>query len=103
MTLNIEVGANHRLTSDAFNVIIQQKGCIDPKASAKWEVGDSTELIEEWRSLSWHATVDKALAALLERRVRESNAESLKDLRSEIRCLRSEMSGLYGLEEQTPQ
>jgi len=102
MTLNIEVGANHRLTSDAYNVIIQQKAYADPTASAKWKEGDSTELIEEWHSLSWHATVDKALAALLERRVRESNAESLKDLRSDIRCLRRELSVLYSLDEQTP-
>ena len=102
MTLNIEVGANHRLTSDAYNVIIQQKGYVDPTASTRWMDGDPTELIEEWRSLSWHATVDKALAALLERRVRESDAESLECLRSEIRGLRREISGLYGLDEQTP-
>ena len=102
MTLNIEVGADYHLTSDAFNVIIQQKAYADPTASAKWKEGDSTELIEEWRSLSWHATVDKALAALLEIRVRESDAESLECLRSEIRGLRSELSGLYSLDEQTP-
>ena len=102
MTLDIEVGANHRLTSDAFNVIIQQKGYVDPKSSARWMDGDPTELVEEWRALSWHATVDQALAALLERRVRESNAESLEDLRSEIRGLRRELSVLYSLDEQTP-
>lgn len=98
MTLNINVNDTYKLTSDSLNVIINRKHIVDPTKAPNWAKlqaeGKSGELREEWREVAYCRTVEKALNFIAEQEQRESNAESISELLSEIKAFQRQVSAV---------
>lgn len=94
MALNIPVNSTYKLTSDEFNVIVNQKFVIDPKKSPKWAEGMDDTIREEWRKVAYCRTVEKALNWIADQTQRESNAESIGELLGEIKAFRRDISAV---------
>ncbi len=96
--MDIQVNSNFKLTSDAYNVILNRKHIVDPTKSPRWPElkakGASGGTQVKWREISYHPTVDSALTKLADLKLRESDATTLEDLRNEISDFRHEISGL---------
>lgn len=96
MPLNIRINENYRLTSDSFNIIVEERRMVDPTKAPNWEKrkakGASPELREDWKESSYHNTVEQAMNAVVDKTVRSSDAESVSQLLSEIRRIRREIS-----------
>jgi hypothetical protein len=102
MTLNIvlpEDNPKYKITSDENNIIVYELVTVDPTKSTKWKEGDSAELKYEWRNPRFFPNVESALHKTAERWLRSSNAESLEELRKEIRLIRRSVSDSYSLSE----
>lgn len=57
--------------------------------------GATGELIERDRAEAFYGRLEHALSGLLDARLRTSNAETLEDLRDEIRAFRAELVPLF--------
>lgn len=101
MALNITVNSQYKITSDERNVIVNRKIIVDPTKAPNWakrqaEGADPTPR-EEWREVSYHSTLDKALAAIIDQEVLDSDATTLAEIISEIREFQREIKALvYG-------
>lgn len=102
MALNILINADYRITSDAHNVIVLRKHIVDPTKSPHWArleaKGADPTPREDWREQSYHGTVAQAVRAIGEQLVRDSEAESLAELLTEIKRFNSEIEAQLGFE-----
>ncbi len=98
MALNIEVNNEYKLTSDALNVIVNRKHIVDPTKSPNWAKleakGADPTPREVWREVAYCRTLEKALNYIAEQGIRESNAESISELLSEIKVIQREISAV---------
>lgn len=98
MPLNIRINENYRLTSDSFNIIVEERRMVDPTKSPNWKKreaeGASPELREEWKETSYHNTVEQAMNAIVDQTIRDSDVYSLGELLIEIRQIRREISAV---------
>ena len=79
MKVNINLGRGLRVTSDAYQFIIQQH---NPNAKTPRH---------EWKSLYYHAEIEPLLHCVALMRTRQGNATTLKEL---IECYRKERKAL---------
>lgn len=71
--MEIKICDNYRLTSDPYNIILEQRK-VNKKNGQEY-----------WTADSFYRTVEQALDALLQKRIRGSEATTLKELRNEVR------------------
>lgn len=103
MALNIEVfDGQYRITSDEYNVIVEERYEVDPTKSPKWKEGDPTKVRVEYRKPRYYPTVEAALIGVAESKVRMSDATTLEELAHEIRQIRREISDKLSLKVETP-
>jgi len=102
MTLNIQVSADYRITSDPMNFIVERRHLVDPSKSpnrAKLEAeGKSMAIRETWREAAYFGTFEKALKWTVNQRIRESDAGSMDEILAEIKRIHGEI-GALGLSE----
>lgn len=104
MTINIPISPDYKLTSDANNIIVNERYFSDPTKAPNWPKrlaedpnADPTPK-EKWREVSYHSTVERALMDVMNRRLRDSDATSLAELARLIRELREEIAALLTFE-----
>lgn len=97
MTLNIEISAKYRITSDSTQIIVQRKHLVDPTLSPAFDSGKhSSETREEWRNWKYCGKVTQAIEIIARQNVFESDATSLEQLRNEIALFRREIRRAMG-------
>jgi len=100
MTLNIEINAlnvDHRIISDAMQIVIQRKHTIDPTKSPTFDTTKhSAEIRTEWRDWKYCGSITQVCDVLLKQRILESDATTLRQLRDEIVAFRRRISDLIG-------
>lgn len=93
--MDIQVNEDYKLTSDSMNVIINRKKIVDPKKSPNWPKmqaeGKSGEPYEKWEEVSYHSTVDRALEWILDRQIKESDAQSISELLEDIKGFKAKI------------
>ena len=67
--MNLPVGANHRIKSDQYGWIVQERESRTRKGN----------IVDEWKSLAWHRTFDGAVRSLGERMIRAAEAENFQE------------------------
>ena len=96
MALNIVINKEYRITSDGLNIILQRRHTVDPTKSPNWPrmkaKGADPTPRGEWKDEGYYNTVEAALNGIVDRRIKESNAQSLDELISEIRQIRREIN-----------
>jgi len=65
--LNVPISDKYRITSDAHNFTIEQ---YQPKAKKR-----------KWKAIKWYPNIDSLLWGLFNQTIRESDAQTLEDLR----------------------
>lgn len=87
--MNIVFSEKYKLTSDELNIMVHKKKVIDPTKSPNWaklqaEGADPTPR-QEWSDpISYHGTIEQAVNSIINREIRLSDAESLRELISDI-------------------
>lgn len=85
----------YKLTSDGMQIIIMRKHVIDPTKSPVFNAEKhSTEIREEWKTWKYCGKVEQAIDRILSQRIFESDAQNLKELKSEIVAFRNEIQNL---------
>ncbi|MCY7751576.1 hypothetical protein MOB18_21180 [Bacillus inaquosorum] len=104
MTINIPVSPNYTLTSDDRNIIVKERYFSDPTKAPNWakrlaENPDADPTPQEkWREVAYHSTVERALMDVMNRRLRNSDAQSLAEIARLIREFRDELAALLTVE-----
>lgn len=75
--MEICIGEKYKITSDAYNVIINQRYQKESK--------EGEEIKFDYKSIGFYPNVEKACIALLDKELRESEATVIKDLMLEIK------------------
>lgn len=98
MTLNIQVSADYRITSDPMNFIVEKRHLVDPTKSpnraALEAAGKSMAIRETWREAAYFGTFENALKWTVNQRIRESGAGSMDEVLAEIRRIHGEIDAL---------
>lgn len=98
MALNITITDDYKLTSDALNIIVNRKHLVDPTKSPNWArmkaEGHDGSVRVEWKEVAYCRTVEMALSYVAEQSIRESDAETIGELLSEITAIRREISAV---------
>lgn len=104
MTIEIPISPDYKLTSDALNIIVNERYFSDPTKAPNWPKrlaenpdADPTPK-EKWREVAYHSTVERALLDVMNRRLRDSDATSLAELARLIREFRGELAALLTVE-----
>ncbi|MDR9792743.1 hypothetical protein Q8A72_07100 [Aeribacillus pallidus] len=96
MPLNIRINDDYKITSDTYNVIVNRRHISDPTKAPNWEKrkaeGADPTPKETWREVAYCRNVEQALEWILDRQVKESDAETFSDLLREIRQFRREIN-----------
>ncbi|MCC8352561.1 hypothetical protein [Bacillus sp. AF23] len=104
MTINIPVSPDYKLTSDERNIIVKERYFSDPTKAPNWakrlaENPDADPTPQEkWREVAYHSTVERALMDVMNRRLRNSDAQSLAELARLIQEFRGELAALMTVE-----
>ena len=72
--MNIRITEDYRLTSDAYNFIVEKRSITGPDSK---KIAPGTE---KWKQLSSHPTIELACKGLLRHKLLDSDAQSLKEL-----------------------
>ncbi len=75
--MNIQIGEKYKITSDAYNVVINQK--------YQKEAKEGEEPKYEYKAIGFYPNLEKACIGLLDKDLRDSEATSIKDLMLEIK------------------
>lgn len=98
MPLKIEVTPDYRITSDTLNIIVQKRYTVDPTKSPNWSrmqaQGADPTPRNEWRDEGYYGTLGAALNGIVNRKILESDAQSVAELLSEIEQIRREISAV---------
>ncbi|WP_369355550.1 hypothetical protein [Lysinibacillus capsici] len=86
--MEICIGEKYKITSDAYNVIINQRYQKESK--------EGEEIKFDYKSIGFYPNVEKACIALLDKELRESEAKAIKDLMLEIK--NAKLAILAGIE-----
>ncbi|WP_428879804.1 hypothetical protein [Bacillus cereus group sp. BfR-BA-01700] len=86
--MEICIGEKYKITSDAYNVIINQRYQKESK--------EGEEIKFDYKSIGFYPNVEKACIALLDKELRESEAKAIKDLMIEIK--NAKLAILAGIE-----
>lgn len=78
----IDINANTRITSDAYNIIVQKRHKVTRKTG---------EIEYEWRDKTFHPTIEQAVTHILDMRIRKSDAQSLVELTQTINEAKTEL------------
>lgn len=78
----LPINEKYRIEADSLSWMIQSK------ATRKRD-GQS---IEEWRSVSWHSSLQSALQGLAERMIRSSDAQTVADAIADVKAVCAELS-----------
>ena len=94
----IPIDDNYRLTFDSLNVIVQRKHVVDPTKSPAFDASkhDSAQRIE-WKDAGYYSNISRALTGLLNKRIIEGSATSLREVIDEIEAFRREIDALTSL------
>lgn len=80
---------------DALNIVVERLVEVDPTKSPAFDPEKhSADVRLDWREPSYYSTVEKALVALPDRVMRNSDAETLAELIDELHELRHEIRRL---------
>ena len=100
MTLNIQVSADYRITSDPMNFIVERRHLVDPSKSpnrAKLEAeGKSMAIRETWREAAYFGTIENALKWTVNQTIRDSDAQSMDEVLAEVVRLTGEVKRIHG-------
>ena len=96
MTLNIEINEDFRIVSDYHNVIIQRRHIVDPRKSPKYTEGMDATIRVEYRDWKYAQSISQVADIILQQRIRESDAVSIRELLGEIASFKREISDLIG-------
>lgn len=98
MTLNIQVSADYRITSDPMNFIVEKRHLVDPSKSpnraALEAAGKSMAIRETWREAAYFGTLENAVKWTVNQRIRESDAGSMDEVLAEIKRIHGEIDAL---------
>jgi hypothetical protein len=98
MTLNIDINEDFRIVSDSHNVIIQRRHIVDPRKSPKFVEGETDPTIRlEYRDWKYAQSIAQCADILLQQKIRESDAVTLRELLVEIASFKREISELIGV------
>jgi len=75
--MNIQIGEKYKITSDAYNVVINQK--------YQKEAKEGEEPKCDYKAIGFYPNLEKACIGLLDKDLRDSEATSIKDLMLEIK------------------
>lgn len=79
----IQINADLRITSDPYNIIVQERKVAGEDAKNPGE--------ERWSSVSFHPNVPQAANAILQRDINKSDATSLVELSAQIEATKNEI------------
>ena len=97
MTLNIDINEDFRIVSDSHNVIIQRRHIVDPTKSPAFKPGITDPTIRvEYRDWKYASNIAQCADIILQQRIRESDAVSLRELINEIASFKREINDLIG-------
>ena len=97
MTLKIDLLEDFRIVSDSHNVIIQRRHIVDPTKSPVFKEGVTDPTLRvEYRDWKYAQSLTQVADILLQQRIRESDAVSLRELTAEIVSFKREISALIG-------
>lgn len=97
MSLNIDINEDYRITSDSHNVIIQRRHIVDPTKSPVFKPGETDPTIRvEYRDWKYAQSITQVADIILQQRIRESDAVTLRELTAEITAFKREISELIG-------
>jgi hypothetical protein len=98
MVLNITVNSQYKLTSDSLNVIVNRKHIVDPTKAPGWPQreaeGADPSPRETWKEVAYSPTVEKALNYIVDQSIRDSNAQTISELVSEVARIRREIEAV---------
>ncbi|PGX99899.1 hypothetical protein COE15_14580 [Bacillus cereus] len=77
MEMNIQIGDKYKITSDAYNVVINQK--------YQKEIKEGEEPKFDYKAVGFYPNLEKACVGLLDKDLKDSEATSIKDLMLEIK------------------
>ncbi|MER2254682.1 MAG: hypothetical protein ABS933_06270 [Priestia megaterium] len=93
--LNIQVTDDYKLISDGMQIIVQKRHVIDPTQSPVFDAEKhSPEKRIEWKTWKYCGKVDQAVDLILNQKIMESNAASLKELIQEIKDIEEYVKNL---------
>ncbi|OOZ76565.1 hypothetical protein BHL35_25410 [Bacillus cereus] len=75
--MNIQIGEKYKITSDTYNVVINQK--------YQKEAKEGEEPKYDYKPIGFYPNLEKACIGLLDKDLRDSEATSIKDLMLEIK------------------
>ncbi|MDH2364010.1 hypothetical protein [Priestia megaterium] len=79
--MEIMVGQNYKITSDALNIILNKKYLKkDKKGNVTTEVG--------FKQIGYYTTLDGAFNALIEKEIKRSDAISLDELKKHVESIK---------------
>lgn len=96
MTLNIDINEDFRIVSDSHNVIIQRRHIVDPRKSPKFSEGMDATVRVEYRDWKYASNITQVADIILQQRIRESDAVTLRELINEISSFKRGISVLIG-------
>lgn len=97
MTLNIDINEDFRIKSDSHNVIIQRPHTVDPRKSPRFIEGETDPTIRVvYRDWKYASNITQVADIILQQRIRESDAVTLRELINEIASFKREINALIG-------
>lgn len=95
--MDITVADQFKLTSDGMQIIISRKRMVDPTKSPRFKEGEHDPTPrEDYVTWKYAGSVSSALNIILQQKVFESEATTLKQLQHEIASFRHEIKELLG-------
>jgi len=82
--MNIHINGNYRITSDAHNIIVEERKVTSDKASNPGE--------ERWASVSYHGTLEQAVMSLFDKEMRCGKAMEIGVLLRELGVMRDDIT-----------
>ena len=84
MPVNIRINNDYRITSDQYQFVLNERYISDPTKAPGWkkreaEGADPTPR-EKWREVGYYGTIESASKAVINRSIRESEAQSLAEV-----------------------
>lgn len=96
----IAVGDEYRLAFDENNVMIERLITVDPTKAPRFDPAKHDPTPRQvWRNIdSYHSTVPRALTAVLEYKMRNGEAATLRELLAEVRGFKAFIERELGAE-----
>jgi len=96
MTVHLQITEDYRIRTDPRNWILERRK--DPEKAPKGKAHEGSERAEAWKAWSYYPHLSGAINGLYAIELKQSDADSLEELREESQRILDEIAAGLGVE-----